>query len=81
MQNNLTRRSSNLLNIITCAERHDNGLGRRKRHLNKSEFEWFRSSSLRNDPDPEMIPRGTQRGYSAKPLKHSIVNRILVFKR
>ena len=25
--------------------------------------------------------RGTQREYSAKPLKHSIVKRILVFKR
>ena len=24
--------------------------------------------------------RGTQRGYSSKPLKHSIVERILVFK-
>ena len=27
------------------------------------------------------IIRGTQREYSLKPLKHSIVNRILVFKR
>ena len=26
-------------------------------------------------------PRGTQREYSSKPLKHSIVKRILVFKR
>ena len=26
-------------------------------------------------------PRGTQRDYSPKPLKHSIVKRILVFKR
>ena len=25
--------------------------------------------------------RGTQRGYSSKPLKHSIVKRILVLKR
>ena len=25
--------------------------------------------------------RGTQRGYSSKPLKHSIVKRILVFRR
>ena len=25
--------------------------------------------------------RGTQREYSSKPLKHSIVERILVFKR
>ena len=25
--------------------------------------------------------RGTQREYSSKPLKHSIVKRILVFKR
>ena len=25
--------------------------------------------------------RGTQRDYSSKPLKHSIVNRILVFKQ
>ena len=25
--------------------------------------------------------RGTQRVYSSKPLEHSIVNRILVFKR
>ena len=27
------------------------------------------------------IIRGTQREYSLKPLKHSIVKRILVFKR
>ena len=27
------------------------------------------------------IFRGTQREYSSKPLKHSIVNRMLVFKR
>ena len=27
------------------------------------------------------INRGTQREYSSKPLKHSIVKRILVFKR
>ena len=27
------------------------------------------------------IIRGTQREYSLKPLKHSIVQRILVFKR
>ena len=25
--------------------------------------------------------RGTQREYSSKPLKHSIIERILVFKR
>ena len=25
--------------------------------------------------------RGTQREYSSKPLKHSVVERILVFKR
>ena len=28
-----------------------------------------------------MEHRGTQREYSSKPLKHSIVERILVFKR
>ena len=27
------------------------------------------------------LDRGTQREYSSKPLKHSIVKRILVFKR
>ena len=27
------------------------------------------------------LSRGTQREYSSKPLKHSIVKRILVFKR
>ena len=27
------------------------------------------------------VIRGTQREYSSKPLKHSIVKRILVFKR
>ena len=27
------------------------------------------------------LVRGTQREYSSKPLKHSIVKRILVFKR
>ena len=26
------------------------------------------------------VPRGTQREYSSKPLEHSIVKRILVFK-
>ena len=56
MQENLTSRSTNLLNLITCEERQDHGLDRRKRHLNKSEFAWFRSSSLRNDPDPKMLP-------------------------
>ena len=29
----------------------------------------------------EAFTRGTQRDYSPKPLKHSIVKRILVFKR
>ena len=29
----------------------------------------------------EVAFRGTQRGYSSKPPKHSIVERILVFKR
>ena len=29
----------------------------------------------------QQAPRGTQREYSAKPPKHSIVERILVFKR
>ena len=28
-----------------------------------------------------LIDRGTQREYSSKPLKHSIVKRTLVFKR
>ena len=27
------------------------------------------------------VVRGTQREYSSKPLKHTIVERILVFKR
>ena len=30
---------------------------------------------------PSHGARGTQREYSSKPLKHSIVKRILVFKR
>ena len=30
---------------------------------------------------PALLIRGTQREYSLKPLKHSIVKRILVFKR
>jgi len=29
----------------------------------------------------ETFVRGTQREYSSKPLEHSIVKRILVFKR
>ena len=29
----------------------------------------------------QQVPSGTQREYSAKPPKHSIVERILVFKR
>ena len=29
----------------------------------------------------EFILRGTQREYSSKPLKHSIVKRVLVFKQ
>ena len=29
----------------------------------------------------EAKPRGTQREYSSKPLKYSIVKRILIFKR
>ena len=32
-------------------------------------------------PPPEVFVRGTQREYSSKPLKHSIVKRILVVKR
>ena len=31
--------------------------------------------------DDDHTIRGTQREYSSKPLKHSIVERILVFKR
>ena len=31
--------------------------------------------------DGKTINRGTQRGYNSKPLKHSIVKRILLFKR
>ena len=34
-----------------------------------------------NKEDYECIVRGTQQEYSSKPLKHSIVKRILVFKR
>ena len=30
---------------------------------------------------PRQEARGTEREYSSKPLKHSIVKRILVFKR
>ena len=36
--------------------------------------------ALTNDQRPLFI-RGTQRGYCSKPLKHSIVKQILVFKR
>ena len=32
-------------------------------------------------PEIKTNIRGTQREYSSKPLKHSIVERILVFKR
>ena len=34
-----------------------------------------------NEPLHNEVLRGTQREYSSKPLKHSIVKRILVFKR
>ena len=36
--------------------------------------------ALTNDQRPLFI-RGTQREYCSKPLKHSIVKQILVFKR
>ena len=36
------------------------------------------NNQLLQGPD---LTRGTQREYSSKPLKHSIVKRILVFKR
>ena len=47
-------------------------------------------TSINNNFDAQLVQhqrnlsqnkdRGTQRGYSSKPLKHSIVKRILVFK-
>ena len=39
------------------------------------------SSSIRNKSSFYTSNRGTQREYSSNPLKHSIVERILVFKR
>ena len=39
------------------------------------------SASAKTAKKPAALIRGTQRGYSSKPLKHSIVERILVFKR
>ena len=37
--------------------------------------------NIQNYFGPQSTNRGTQREYSSKPLKHSIVKRILVFKR
>ena len=54
--------------------------------LNQHSFCWvmrgkrLTAEQARNKA-PRKIIRGTQRGYSSKPLKHSIVKRILVFKR
>ena len=42
---------------------------------------WFRDFFHKSEPQIYGNSRGTQRGYSSKPLKHSIVERILVFKR
>ena len=48
---------------------------------------WFDSQATQSARDflrlTDLFPRnrGTQREYSSKPLKHSIVKRILVFKR
>ena len=39
---------------------------------------FFRLGNVQID---HMIVQGTQREYSSKPLKYSIVKRILVFKR
>ena len=41
----------------------------------------FRFVSIKNFRWIGIYVRGTQRKYSSKPLKHSIVERILVFKQ
>ena len=51
-------------------QRHQSGI-----RLNISEY------TLSDLGDLSNLIRGTQREYSLKPLKHSIVKRILVFKR
>ena len=39
------------------------------------------SASAKTAKKTAALIGGTQRGYSSKPLKHNIVERILVFKR
>ena len=42
---------------------------------------YSQANNKTSSPDQRAKDRGTQREYSSKPLKHSIVKRILVFKR
>ena len=43
---------------------------------------WFTNLEQKSLNRSQQLPaRGTQREYGSKPLKHSIVKRILVFKR
>ena len=55
------------------------------RALNETIFSYGENNglfSVEYTPDGEIgFVRGTQREYSSKPLKHSIVKRVLVFQR
>ena len=54
--------------------------GRCNTILNQSGLKEHRFNHSTNCDDLSYV-RGTQREYSSKPLEHSIVKRILVFKR
>ena len=54
---------------------------KQQRHLKYTVYMRFNQFIEIMITDSHTNPRGTQREYSSKTLKHSIVKRILVFKR
>ena len=66
--------------VIVCGDKRincvttDNTVGR-------LDYYQFRSANAADENIHRALFRGTQRGYSSKPLNHSIVKHILVFKR
>ena len=66
---------------FTCEKLNTAERDRKDSFINTCKGQGSAESVYDNRHDALICTRGTQREYSSKPLKHSIVQRILVFKR
>ena len=66
---------------FTCEKLNIGERDRKDSFVNTCRGQGSAESGDGNRHDALISTRGTQREYSSKPLKHSIVKRILVFKR